>query len=145
MCSTYNLTRVLNIVGVETLMEAIKAWSRLRMSLTERMWDPNVDSGAICFGTPAERGRKKLLCTALLGYPAAISAALERVKIAFSHGQDPDRKSACVDKLLPSHASSDTNRYGAKRSNGHRYFLNLGSNRHFMRSCLLRCIREPSF
>ena len=33
----------------------------------------------------------------------------------------------------------------AKRSNGHRYFLNLGSNRHFMRSCLLRCIREPSF
>ena len=45
---------------------------------------PTLTQDAICFGTPAERGRKKLLCTALLGYPAAISAALERVKIIFA-------------------------------------------------------------
>jgi hypothetical protein len=45
---------------------------------------PTLTQDAICSGTPAERGRKKLLCTALLGYPAAISAALERTKIIFA-------------------------------------------------------------
>ena len=54
---TYNLTRVLNIVGVENLMEAI-----CRISLTERMWDPNVDSGRHLFRNTC-RARSEKNCS----------------------------------------------------------------------------------
>jgi hypothetical protein len=45
---------------------------------------PNVDSGRHLFRNTCRAGSEKLLCTALLGYPAAISAALERAKIIFA-------------------------------------------------------------